>query len=81
MMKKKYRQLIMMGVGGILFFFLLSLIFPAFMIVSKIGALLVYGFVSMTQILMMKNNHEDVRKPVIFSIGVIIIVGFLLFFV
>lgn len=81
MMKKKYRQLIIMGVGGILFFFLLSLFIPALMIVSKIGALLVYAFVSMTQILMMKNNHEDVRKPTIFSIVVIIVVGFLLFFV
>ena len=70
-----------MGVVGILFFFLLSLVFPILMIVCKIGALLVYAAVSGTQILMMKNNHEDVRKPIMFSAAVIVIVGFLLFFV
>ena len=80
-MKKKYRQLIMFGVAGIVFFFLLSLIFPVLMIVSKIGALLVYAAVSATQILMMRNNGEDVEKPILFTVAVILAVGYLLFFV
>ncbi|WP_416327254.1 hypothetical protein [[Eubacterium] hominis] len=80
-MKKKYRQLIMFGVVGIIFFFLLSLIFPALMIVSKIGALLVYAAVSATQILMMRNNGENVEKSILFTVVVILAVGYLLFFV
>ena len=80
-MKKKYRQLIMFGVVGIIFFFLLSLIFPALMIVSKIGALLVYAAVSATPILMMRNNGENVEKSILFTVVVILAVGYLLFFV
>lgn len=80
-MKKKYRQLIIFGVVGIIFFFLLSLIFPALMIVSKIGALLVYAAVSATQILMMRNNGENVEKSILFTVVVILAVGYLLFFV
>lgn len=80
-MKKKYRTLIKYGVIGILFFFVLSMLFPALMIVSKIGALLVYAAVSATQILMMKNNGEDVEKSILFTIVVILGIGYLLFFV
>lgn len=80
-MKKKYRTLIKYGVIGILFFFVLSMLFPSLMIVSKIGALLVYAAVSATQILMMKNNGEDVEKSILFTIVVILGVGYLLFFV
>ena len=71
----------MFGVVGIIFFFLLSLIFPALMIVSKIGALLVYAAVSATQILMMRNNGENVEKSILFTVVVILAVGYLLFFV
>lgn len=80
-MKKKYRKLIIYGVAGILFFFLLSLVFPQFMWIAKIGALLVYAGVSFTQILMMKNMHEDVEKPILFTVAVTVIMGYLLFFV
>lgn len=80
-MKKKYRKLIIYGVAGILFFFLLSLVFPQLMWIAKTGALLVYAGVSFTQILMMKNMHEDVEKPIIFTIAVTLIMGYLLFFV
>jgi hypothetical protein len=78
-MKKKYRKLIIYGVAGILFFFLLSLVFPGLMFIAKTGALLVYAGVSFTQILMMRNMH--VEKPIIFTIAVTLIMGYLLFFV
>lgn len=79
-MKARLNKLSIIGVILILILFILSMIFPWMIIVSKIGALLVYGTISYAQIYQMKVKGEDYEKSLLFSIAVMLAVAYVLFF-
>ncbi|MEG0329364.1 MAG: hypothetical protein RR537_01165 [Longicatena sp.] len=79
-MKKKKNFLVIIGVVGILIMFVISLFFPHMKNFAKVGALAIYGFVSYMQIDLMKRKGQDIGNSVLFSVVVIIAIGYLLFF-
>lgn len=79
-MKKKKNRLVKIGVVGILLMFVLSVTFPVLRSVAKVGALLVYAFVSYRQIEAMKKQGEEVDKSILFTVVVVVAIGYLLFF-
>lgn len=79
-MKTRKNKLLILGVGGILLMFIVSLLLPALRMAAKAGALLIYAGVNYVQIKELKKQGEDIQKPVLFTAAVLIIIGYLLFF-
>ena len=79
-MKFKKNRLVVLGVIGIVLMFLLSRFLPQLQVVAKAGALVIYAAVSYLQIQELKRKGEEIEKPALFSVAVIVIIGYLLFF-
>lgn len=77
-MKIKTNSLIICGIIGIILLFLISLWIPAFQIIAKAGALFIYAFVNYVQIKEMKKKGQPVDKAILFTVAVLVIVGYLL---
>lgn len=78
-MKRNQRFLTYLAAALIVVLFFISLIFPAAKLFVKIAALLIYAAVSGVQILELKKRGEAFEKPLLFSICVLLLIGYLLF--
>lgn len=79
-MNIKKNKLVLFGILGIIVMFLLSLFLPRLQVVSKAGALIIYAAVSYLQIKELQKKGEEIEKPALFSLAVIVIIGYLMFF-
>lgn len=76
-MKKKYLNL--MAVGALVFFFLISMVFPSLKNIMKLLALAVYGGVNFLYIKQKKQQGEEMEKDVLFIIAVLVIFAYLFY--
>ncbi len=79
-MKLKTSSFVIFGIAGIITLFLISLWIPSFQVIAKAGALMIYAFVNYVQIKEMRKKGQPTDKAILFTVAILVIVGYLLFF-
>ena len=79
-MRKRNTKLTIGGSIGIIALFLMSMIWPATQIIAKAGALTIFAALCFIPLYKQYKQGEDVNRNIGFTIAVLLILGYVLFF-